>query len=82
MPSATFRFVDWNYLPIGNGLRVAGVLLNLSTDRKHFDFETVIPASYEIIAPDVGTVMMCSTASGKKERFLWRGIYAFEPSST
>jgi hypothetical protein len=55
---------------MGNGLRVAGVLLHLSTDGKHVDFETVIPASYEIIAPDVGTVMVCSTASGTKERFL------------
>jgi hypothetical protein len=65
-------------------LRVAGVLLHLSTDGKHFDFETVIPAWYEIIAPDVGTVMVCSTASGTKERsaFFRRGIHAFEPIST
>jgi hypothetical protein len=82
MPSATFRFVDWNYLPIGNGLRVAAVLLNLSTDRKHFDFETVIPASYEIIAPDVGTLMVCSTASGKKERFLSASTHTFAQTST
>jgi hypothetical protein len=51
MPSATFRFVEQNYLPIGNGWRVAGVLLHLSMDGKHFDFETVIPAAYKIIAP-------------------------------
>jgi hypothetical protein len=57
MPSATFRFLEQNYLPIGYRLRVAGVLLHSSTDGKHFDFETVIPASYKIIARDVGTVM-------------------------
>jgi hypothetical protein len=63
---------------------MADVLLHLSIDGKHFDFEAVIPASYKIIAADVGTVMVCSTASGTKERsaFFGRGIYVFELTST
>jgi hypothetical protein len=68
-------FADWKRI-VGGG----GVLLHTSTDGKHLDFETVIPAAYEIIAPDVSTVIVCSTASGTKERsaFFRRGIYAFE----
>jgi len=42
MPSATLRFLEQNYLPIGYKLRVAGVLLHSSTDGNHFDFEIVI----------------------------------------
>jgi hypothetical protein len=84
MPPATFRFVEQNYLPIGNRLRVAGVLLHSSTDGKHFDFETVIPASYKIIARDVRTVM--GVLDGEryegKERFLSPGIHTFVQTST
>src|SRR5436309_11617204 len=38
MPEATFRFLEQNYLPVGDRLRVAGVLLHSSTDGKHFAF--------------------------------------------
>jgi hypothetical protein len=84
MPLATFRFLEQNYLPIGNRLRVAGVLLHSSTDGKHFDFEIVIPASYKIIARDVGTVM--GVLDGEqyegKERFLSPGAHTFVQTST
>jgi hypothetical protein len=84
MPSATFRFFEQNYLPIGNRLRVAGVLLHPSTDEKHFDFEIVIPASYKIIARDVGTVM--GVLDGEryegKARFLSQGTHTFGQTST
>jgi hypothetical protein len=84
MPSATFRFLEQNYLPIGNRLRVAGVLLHSSTDGKHFAFETVIPASYKIIARDVVTVM--GVLDGERyegeERFLSPGTHTFVQTST
>ena len=84
MPSATVRFLEQNYLPIGNRLRVAGVRLHSSTDGKHFDFETVIPASYKIIARDVGTVM--GLLDGERyegeERFLSPGTHTFVQTST
>src|SRR6266568_7048000 len=84
MPSATFRFLEQNYLPIGNRLRVAGVLLHSSTDGKHFEFQIVIPASYKIIARDVGTVtgMLDGERYERKERFLSRGIHTFVQTST
>ena len=84
MPLATFRFLEQNYLPIGNRLRVIGVLLHSSTDGKRFDFEIVIPASYKIIARDVGTVM--GVLDGEryegKERFLSPGTHTFVQTST
>ncbi|MGB8747944.1 MAG: glycosyltransferase family 39 protein [Pseudolabrys sp.] len=84
MPSATLRFLEQNYLPIGYKLRVAGVLLHSSTDGKRFAFETVIPASYKIIARDVGTVM--GVLDGEryegKERFLSPGTHTFVQTST
>jgi Dolichyl-phosphate-mannose-protein mannosyltransferase len=84
MPSATFRFLEQNYLPIGNRLRVAGVLLDSSTDGKHFDFEIVIPASYKIIARDVGNVMgvLDREPYEGKERFLSAGTHTFVQTST
>jgi hypothetical protein len=84
MPPATFRFVEQHYLPIGNRLRVAGVLLQSSTDGKHFEFQIVIPASYKIIARDVGTVtgMLDGERYEGKARFLSRGIHTFVQTST
>ena len=83
MPAATFRWIEQNYLPVGKRLRVAGVLLHSSTDGKHFDFETVIPASYKIIARDASTVM--GVLDGEryegKERFLSAGIHTFVQTS-
>ena len=84
MPPGTVRFFEQNYLPIGNRLRVAGVLLHSSTDGKSFDFEIVIPASYKIIARDVGPVM--GVLDGEpyegEERFLSPGIHTFVQTST
>ncbi len=84
MPSATVRFLEQNYLPIGNRLRVAGVLLHSSTDGKHFDFEIVIPASYKIIARDVGTVtgVLDGEQYEGKGRFLSAGTHTFVQTST
>ena len=83
MPPATFRFVEQNYLPIGNRLRVAGVLLHSSTDGKHFEFQIVIPTSYKIIARDVGSVsgMLDSERYEGEARFLSRGIHTFVQTS-
>jgi hypothetical protein len=84
VPSTTFRFLEQNYLPIGNRLRVAGVLLQSSTGGKQSEFQIVIPASYKIIARDVGTVtgMLDGERYEGKERFLSRGIHTFVQTST
>src|SRR5260370_36538843 len=84
MPPATFRFVEQHYLPIGNRLRVAGALLESSTDGKHFEFQIVIPASYKIIARDVGTgtgILDGERYEGK-ERFLSPRTHTFVQTST
>jgi hypothetical protein len=84
MPFATFRFFEQNYLPIGNRLRVAGVRLHSSTDGKHFDFETVIPAPYKIIARDVAAVtgVLDGEQYDGNERFLSPGAHTFQQTST
>ena len=83
MPAATFRWIKRNYLPIGARLRVVGVLLHSSTDGEHFDFETVIPAAYKIIARDASPVM--GVLDGEryegKERFLSPGVHSFVQTS-
>src|SRR4051812_46013580 len=83
MPLATFRFLEQNYLPIGNKVRVAGVLLHSSTNGKQFDFEIVIPASYKIIGHDVDTVtgMLDGEHYEGTERFLSRGTHTFVQTS-
>jgi dolichyl-phosphate-mannose-protein mannosyltransferase len=83
MPAATFRWVEQNYLPIGNKLRVAGVRLHSSTDGKHFDFEIVIPASYKVIARDASPVMgmLDGEPYEGKERFLLPGKHHFVQTS-
>jgi hypothetical protein len=84
MPAGTVRFFEQHYLPIGNRLRVAGVVLHSSTDGKHFDFEIVIPASYKIIARDVSTVtgVLDGERYEGKERFLSPGTHTFVQTST
>jgi hypothetical protein len=84
MPSATCRFFERNYLPVGDKLRVAGVLLHSSTNRDHFVFETVIPASYKIIARDVATVtgVLDGERYEGEERFFSPGTHTFVQSST
>jgi len=60
------------------------MLLQSSTNGKHFEFQIVIPASYKIIARDVGTVtgMLDGEQYERKERFLSGGIHTFARTST
>ena len=83
MPSTTVRWIEQNYLPIGNKLRVAGALLHSSTDGKHFDFEIVIPTSYKIIARDASTVkgVLDGERYEGQERFLSPGAHTFVQTS-
>ncbi len=82
MPPATFRFIEQNYLPVGNRLRVAGVFLQ-SSGEKRFDFKIVVPASYKIIARDVEAVtgILDGDSYEGKERFLSPGSHTFEQMS-
>jgi hypothetical protein len=60
------------------------VLLHSATDEKRFDFEIVIPASYKIIARDVGTVtgVLDGDRYEGRERFLSAGLHTFVQTSS
>lgn len=78
----TRQFVERNYLPVSNTLRVAGQELKPSlTNPNRCDFNVVIPASYKIVSRD-------GTASGTLDgmsydgaRFLAAGPHTFESTS-
>lgn len=46
----TRQFIERNYLPISDTLRVVGTKIAAPIDRSPHDFNIVIPASYEIIS--------------------------------
>lgn len=84
MPETVTRFINENYLPIGNDLRVAGAILRESAkDRQHFEFETVIPAAYEIIAPNGARArgMLDGAPYDGRARFLSPGKHNFAAAS-
>ena len=77
----TRQFVKRNYLPVTDSLRVAGVRLKNSAGLRRFDFEIVIPASYQIISnrnPVSGTLDGTPFDGG---RFLAAGPHTFESAS-
>lgn len=81
--ASTGEFLERNYLPVTDTLRVAGVILKPSPENLHrFDFEVVIPTSYKIISGDAivsGTVDETRYDGG---RFLAPGRHTFETTST
>jgi hypothetical protein len=79
----THRFVKRNYLPVTNNLRVAGVILEPSSQNPHrFDFEVVIPASYKIISRDASVSGILDGTPDAGARFLAPGPHTFETRST
>jgi len=80
---ATRQFVERNYLPVTDDLRVAGLRLQASPGNSHrYDFEVVIPASYKIISRgnNVSGVLDGTPYGGA--RFLAAGPHSFESTST
>jgi hypothetical protein len=80
---ATREFVERNYQPVTDSLRVAGLALEPSAKSpRRSDFEIVIPASYEIISRD-GSVVS-GTLDGTPydgPRFIAAGPHSFESTS-
>jgi hypothetical protein len=70
-------------MAVTKNLRVAGEELRPSpTNPSRYEFEVIIPASYEIISPDEG---MSGTLDGvpyNGARFLTAGPHAFQAAST
>jgi hypothetical protein len=80
-PAAT-RFVEQNFLPVGNGLWVAGGFLKQTQgDPKHFNFDVVIPAQYEITAREGAVSGMLDGTPYTGARFLAPGKHSFLQTS-
>jgi hypothetical protein len=78
----SYAFIEQNYLPVADRLRIAGRILKPSAaNSKRCDFDVAIPASYEIVAAD-------NVVSGELDgtpytgaRFLLTGRHWFESAS-
>ena len=79
----TRQFLERNYLPVTKTLRVAGEALSPSkADSHRFDFEVVIPATYEIISPDRNVSGTLDGMAYFGKRFLAPGPHTFQSVST
>jgi hypothetical protein len=87
-------FVSQNYLPVDRDfvsqnyswpnreIRVAGAFLSPAQPHgNRMDFEVVIPARYEIIAPDDPVTGLLDGSSYEGARFLERGKHTFVKTS-
>jgi hypothetical protein len=83
LSSTTRQFVEHNYLPVSDNLRVAGTILGQSLEDPHrSDFEVVIPASYKIVARDGNVSGALDGRSYDGARFLSAGHHSFESTAT
>jgi hypothetical protein len=87
-------FVSQNYIPVGRDfvgknypspkseVRVAGEFLTpIEPGSSRMDFDVVIPARYEIIAPDGRVTGLLDGTSYEGARFLERGKHTFVETS-
>jgi hypothetical protein len=77
--SSTCQFVECNYLPVSDNLRVAGVILKPSVkDPNRFEFDVIIPASYKIISRAGAASGLLDSTPYDSARFLDAGLHIFE----
>ena len=74
-------FVQKNYLPVTELLRVAGVRLTSTSSEQTINFEVVIPASYQIIAPNAAVAGFLDGTPYDGTRFLNAGAHTFAQTS-
>ena len=80
---STREFVERNYLPVTENLRVAGLILTSSSENhRQYNFEVVIPADYEIIARDGIVSGTLDGSAYHGARFLAAGAHTFDSTST
>ncbi len=78
----SYAFIEQNYLPIADGLRIAGTMLKpAAANSKRCDFEVAIPASYEIVAQDNVVSGLLDGTPYTGARFLAPGRHWFESTS-
>jgi hypothetical protein len=79
--ASTLQFVEENYLPVAENLRVAGVALKpLAADPTRSEFEGVIPASYKLISREGNVSGSLDGAPYETARFLMPGRHVFQSS--
>jgi len=78
----SYAFIEQNYLPVADRLRIAGTILKPSTaNSKRCDFDVAIPASYEIVAADNAVSGELDGTPYTGARFLLTGRHWFESAS-
>lgn len=78
----TREFVERNYLPVTENLRVVGLVLTSSNENPgQYHFEVLIPADYEIIARDGIVSGTLDGAAYHGARFLGAGQHTFDSTS-
>ena len=78
----TRQFIEHNYLPVTENLRVAGVVLQPSSTNPHrCDFEVVIAAPYKLISRDQNVSGVLDGTPYDGARFLEPGPHTFESAS-
>lgn len=74
--------MERNYLPVGDKLSVAGIVLKPNSATPQWcDFEVVIPASYKMISPHGNLAGILDGVPYDGARFLEAGPHTFESSS-
>jgi hypothetical protein len=74
----TRQFIERNYLPVSNSLRVAGIKLKPTEASGRCDFAIVIPALYEIVSLDGNVSGILDSVPYDGPRFLAAGQHSFE----
>jgi hypothetical protein len=80
---STRQFMDRNYLPVADNLRVAGAELRPSiTNPQRCYFDVVIPSYYKIVSDDENVLGTLDGTPYDGARFLTAGPHTFESTST
>ena len=81
-PPGPRDFLERNYLPVTDILRVVGIRLKKADQNTtRYDFDVVVPTDYEIIAPDGAVSGKLDGISYDGSRFLTPGRHTFESAS-
>lgn len=79
---STRQFMEHNYLPVADDLRVAGAKLRRSiTNPQRCDFNVVIPSYYKIVSDDGNVSGTLDGTPYDGARFLAAGLHTFESMS-
>jgi Dolichyl-phosphate-mannose-protein mannosyltransferase len=82
LSAADRQFIEGNYVPVADNMRVAGVVLVPSTNNpRRCDFDVVIPAEYEIVSRNRTVSGTLDGEPYRGARFLSGGPHTFEAAT-